>query len=106
TSHIANNAVTNDKIQSLDYSKLTNVPASTSIPIGGIILWSSPIIPSGYLECNGAVVDTELYPSSAALMENVPDLRGAFVRGLDNGKGYDVGRAFGSYQQDTYANHR
>ena len=85
TSHINNNAFTNDKIQSLDYSKLTNVPVSTSTPIGGIILWSTASIPEGYLECNGSVVDSDLYPELAALMSNVPDLRGVFVRGLDNG---------------------
>ena len=49
TSFIANNAVTNDKIQSLDYSKLSNVPTSISVPIGGIILWSTPVIPTAFL---------------------------------------------------------
>ena len=80
TSYIANNAVTNDKIQSLDYSKLTNIPTSTSVPIGGIILYSTPVIPTGFLECNGSVVDPILYPLLAALMTNLPDLRDVFVR--------------------------
>ena len=38
-------------------------------------------------------------------MINLPDLRGVFVRGQDNSKGYDTGRALGSYQQDAYASH-
>ena len=98
TSYIANNAVTNDKIQSLEYSKLTNIPTSTSVPIGGIILSSTPVIPVGFLECNGSVVDPILSPLLAALMTNLPDLRGVFVRRQDNRKGCDTGRALGSYQ--------
>ena len=38
-------------------------------------------------------------------MTNIPDLRGVFVRGQDNSKGYDTGRALGSYQQDAYVSH-
>ena len=105
TNYISNNAVTNDKILSLDYSKLTNVPSSTSTPIGGIILWSSPNIPQGYLECNGSAVNSSQYPDLANLMTHVPDLRGVFVRGLDKNRGYDTGRVLNSYQADTYQNH-
>ena len=89
----------------MEYSKLTNIPTSTSVPIGGIILWSTPVIPTGFLECNGSLVDPILYPSLSELMTNVPDLRGVFVRGLDNNKGYDTGRSLGTYQTDTYASH-
>lgn len=32
---------------------------------------------------------------------NVPDLRALVIRGLDNGRGYDPGREFGSYQADA-----
>ena len=38
-------------------------------------------------------------------MINLPDLRGVFVRGQDNSKGYHAGRALGTYQQDTYVSH-
>ncbi len=34
-----------------------------------------------------------------------PDLRGVFIRGLDNGRGLDPGRTFGSYQEDDFENH-
>jgi hypothetical protein len=107
SSYIANNAVTDDKIQSVDYSKITNAPnpSSLSIPIGGIILWNNAVIPVGYLECDGSAVDSELHPDLANLMTNIPDLRGAFVRGLDHGKGYDTDRTLNSYQADSYASH-
>lgn len=34
----------------------------------------------------------------------VPDLRGAFIRGWDHGRGIDVGRIYGSYQVDALQN--
>lgn len=36
---------------------------------------------------------------------NVPDLRGIAIRGWDNGRGLDPGRAFGSYQADAIIEH-
>jgi phage-related tail fiber protein len=36
---------------------------------------------------------------------NVPDLRGVFVRGLDDGRGIDSGRAIGTYQADDLKSH-
>jgi hypothetical protein len=33
------------------------------------------------------------------------DLRGTFLRGLDNGRGLDAGRTLASYQGDVFANH-
>ena len=35
---------------------------------------------------------------------NLPDLRGVFLRGWDNGRGQDSGRAFSSYQGDAIRN--
>ena len=35
-----------------------------------------------YLECNGQRVDKSKYPKLYALMHNVPDYRGVFLRGL------------------------
>lgn len=59
--------------------------------------------PSGYLECNGQ--STSSYPELAALIgAKVPDLRGAFVRGFDHGRGVDSGRSFGSFQSDAGRN--
>lgn len=34
----------------------------------------------------------------------LPDLRGEFIRGYDNGRGIDVGREFGTWQEDTLQN--
>lgn len=35
----------------------------------------------------------------------LPDLRGCFIRGYDNGRGVDGGRVFGSYQADANKSH-
>jgi len=35
----------------------------------------------------------------------IPDLRGEFIRGWDNGRGVDVARVFGSAQADIYGSH-
>lgn len=35
----------------------------------------------------------------------LPDLRGEFIRGLDNGRGVDSGRTLGSYQGDLNKSH-
>ncbi len=53
------------------------------LPVGSIITWALEINPDdNYLECNGQVVDGNKYPKLYALMHNVPDYRGVFLRGL------------------------
>lgn len=37
---------------------------------------------------------------------NIPDARGCFLRGLDNGAGVDTGRTMASYQEDQNNSHR
>ena len=48
-----------------------------------IVAWTLVTDPSdSYLECNGQSVDNSKYPKLYALMHNVPDYRGVFLRGL------------------------
>ena len=150
TNHINDNAITDSKIQSMSYNKLTNVPTSyaskasiftidsninmntykltvptptdnthaankvyvdsilgnnTGSPIGCIMIWATTTIPTNWLECNGQNVDQSKYSQLYAMMTTVPDLRGVFVRGYDNNKGYDSGRTINSYQADNFASH-
>ena len=73
-------------------------------PTGSIIMWGTSTLPTGYIECNGQ--STSSYPGLAALYgANVPDLRGEFVRGFDNGRGVDSGRALLSTQADEFKSH-
>lgn len=75
-------------------------------PTGTVIMYYGATAPSGYLECNGQIISTANYPKLHALIgSTVPDLRGEFVRGWDNGKGVDTGRSLGSTQDDAFQGH-
>jgi len=77
----------------------------SSDPVGTIVTWATSTAPTGWLECNGQ--STSGYAELAALIgSNVPDLRGEFVRGWDNGAGIDTGRTLGSSQTDAFQGHR
>ena len=83
-------------------------------PAGSIIMFSASTPPSGYLECDGAAVSRTTYADLFAVIGedfgngdgsttfNLPDLRGEFVRGWDNGAGVDSGRALGTNQADAH----
>lgn len=62
--------------------------------------------PTGYLKCNGAAFDKELYPELAMGYPSgkLPDLRGEFIRGWDDGRGVDSGRSLLSMQFDAMQN--
>jgi microcystin-dependent protein len=74
-------------------------------------------IPAGYLKANGAAVSrvafaalyaqigTQYGAGDGATTFNLPDLRGVFVRGLDEGRGSDPGRTLGSLQGSQNASH-
>lgn len=90
--------------------------SSSCVPIGTIIAYPAATIPSDYLKCNGAEIERAAY---AALFEiigetygkgdgettfNLPDLRGEFIRGLDDGRNVDNARMLGSAQGDAIRN--
>ncbi len=59
--------------------------------------------PTGWLKCNGAAFSSEKYPNLAKVYptNKLPDLRGEFIRGWDDGRGVDNGRALLSSQEAT-----
>lgn len=64
---------------------------------GAIVMWGGSSAPSGWLECNGQ--STAGFPNLTAIYgTNLPDLRGEFIRGWDNGRGIDTGRTILSAQ--------
>ena len=91
--------------------------AAAGIPSGAVFHFAMVTAPSGYLECNGSAVSRTTYASLFAAIGtvygigdgtttfNLPDLRGQFLRGWDNGRGVDTGRVFGSSQTSAYTNH-
>ncbi|SLM63443.1 Phage tail fiber protein [Dickeya aquatica] len=51
---------------------------------------------AGWLKCNGQAFDKTLYPKLARAYPAgvLPDLRGEFIRGWDDGRGVDAGRVY------------
>lgn len=83
------------------------------VAVGSVIMHAGSTAPQGYLECDGAVISRTTFADLFAVIGTtygagngvstfkLPDLRGEFVRGWDNGRGVDTGRTFGSNQQGT-----
>ena len=96
-----------------DGSNLTGIDAGA--PAGSIIYHAGSSAPSGYIKANGASLSTSTYSALFSAIGytyggsggsfNVPDLRGEFIRGWDDGRGVDSGRSFGSYQADDFGSH-
>jgi len=95
-----------------DGSNLTGIDAGA--PAGSIMYHAGSSAPSGYVKANGASLSTSTYSALFSAIGytyggsggsfNVPDLRGEFIRGWDDGRGVDSGRSFGSSQGDAMRN--
>ena len=95
-----------------DHTRLTQLYEGVykiSMPVGSLIIWPTATPPAGYLECNGAALSRTTYAALYAVLGvtygkgagtaanttfRLPDLRGQFIRGWDNGRGIDPDRAF------------
>ena len=75
----------------------------SALPVGVPIPWPSATPPSGWLKCNGAAFNAATYPLLAKAYPSLklPDLRGEFIRGWDDGRGVDTGRTIGTLQEAT-----
>ncbi|HAG8145379.1 TPA: phage tail protein [Escherichia coli] len=78
----------------------------SALPVGVPVPWPSTTPPTGWLKCNGAVFSAEEYPELAKAYptNKLPDLRGEFIRGWDDGRDVDSGRALLSEQLDAMQN--
>ncbi|HBA9188743.1 TPA: phage tail protein, partial [Escherichia coli] len=88
----------------LDYLGLGE---GSALPVGVPVPWSSATPPTGWLKCNGAAFSSEDYPKLAKAYpaNKLPDLRGEFIRGWDDGRGVDAGRALLNWQPHTILDH-
>lgn len=101
--------------------------------VGEVIMWSGTLgnIPAGFLHCDGRLLDTSQYSDLYVAIGNnfgnsppngqfyLPDLRGRFIRGVDDGANRDpdadtrvdmqngelFSKGVGSVQSDAYTNH-
>ncbi|MCT6334668.1 phage tail protein [Escherichia coli] len=80
----------------------------SALPVGVPVPWPLETPPAGWLKCNGAAFSSEMYPRLAMAYptNKLPDLRGEFIRGWDDGRGLDAGRALLSRQDDSFEAHR
>lgn len=86
--------------------------SAEGVPAGTLIWHLSSTAPSGYIKANGAAISRSTFADLFAAIGttfgsgngsttfNLPDLRGEFLRGWDDGRGVDSGRSFGSSQLD------
>ncbi|HHK9139954.1 TPA: phage tail protein [Escherichia coli] len=74
----------------------------SALPVGVPVPWPSATPPTGWIKCNGAPFSAQEYPELAKAYptNKLPDLRGEFIRGWDDGRGIDTGRALLSIQSD------
>ncbi len=78
----------------------------SALPVGVPVPWPSAVPPAGWMKCNGSTFNLASYPALAAVFPSgvLPDLRGEFIRGWDDGRGVDTGRGILSAQGDAIRN--
>ncbi|ENL6902740.1 phage tail protein [Enterobacter ludwigii] len=82
--------------------------AGSALPVGVPVPWPLATAPAGWLKCNGAAFTASQYPNLAQVYPTLklPDLRGEFIRGWDDGRGVDTGRGLLSAQGGMSFDHR
>jgi len=105
TNMIADGAVTTAKTS-----------GGAGVPVGTVIWMCSSAAPSGYLKANGDAISngtgttqgvTANFSALYALVgASLPDLRGEFIRALDDGRGVDGGRSILQTQADELKSHQ
>jgi len=94
-----------------------DMTSGTYVPVGAAVPFFGGTVHVGFLKANGSAVSRTLY---AALFAEIgttygvgdgsttftlPDSRGEFLRGWDDARGIDAGRALGSWQADDFKSH-
>ncbi|MGF7156767.1 phage tail protein [Bartonella heixiaziensis] len=91
-------------------------PKVEIFPCGFIATFAMQEVPSGWLLCDGAIYKRKDYPQLFKAIGDkwgkdsnttfkVPDFRGMFLRGFDDGRGLDPNRRFANQQQDSIKLH-
>lgn len=79
----------------------------SALPVGIPVPWPSATPPTGWIKCNGAPFSAAQYPELAKVYPalKLPDLRGEFIRGWDDGRGVDSGRVVLTGQSQSVQQH-
>ena len=85
--------------------------------VGQVCFFAMDTAPEGFIKCNGAAVSRTTFSAlfnaigttfgagDGSTTFNLPDMRGEFPRGWNDGRGVDSGRSFGSAQLDGLGEH-
>tara|TARA_Y100001963_G_scaffold110978_1_gene153498 strand:- start:99 stop:1301 length:1203 start_codon:yes stop_codon:yes gene_type:complete len=111
---MADNSVGTSEIVNSSVTRAKAIPGGLN-PVGTVIWYAGSTAPAGYLKANGDSIAngsgttqgvtadfSELY---AIVGSTLPDIRGEFIRGWDDGKGTDSGRAIRSTQSPQNQQH-
>lgn len=102
-----------DAITSAKLKAFMDAIGAQLTPPGAVQAFARPTAPAGWLKCNGGAVSRTTYNKLFAAIGttfgagdgsttfNLPDMRGEFIRGLDDGRGVDAGRLLGSSQKGS-----
>ncbi|WP_375656077.1 Bgr_08870 family protein [Bartonella sp. MR63HLJHH] len=89
---------------------------NNSMPVGTVIYYPALTVPKGWLKANGALISRSDYAQLFAVIGTtygagdgkttfrLPDLRGEFLRGVDDKRNIDPNRTIGSQQGDAIRN--
>ena len=96
---------------------VSDISGIETIPAGAVMHFARNTAPTGWLKADGSAVSRSTYAAlfsaigttfgtgDGSTTFNLPDLRGEFMRGWDDGRGVDSGRSFGSAQSDEFKSH-
>lgn len=100
---------------SADSSLQSQITGFQGVPTGTIMYTAVPAVPTGYLALNGQSISKTTYAALYAVLGGtygqtdttfrLPDIRGEFIRGWDNGRGVDNNRSIGSLQSESFKSH-
>lgn len=114
----AANAATSASASAVSAAAAAAAAAAIVGGIGNVVWHAASSAPAGSLKANGAAVSRSTYAALFAVIGttwgagdgsttfNLPDLRGEFVRGWDDGRGIDASRAFASSQGHMFQTHQ
>ena len=112
----AKTAADNAQRTASDANNNANTRQLKSELVGEVAFFARSSPPNGWLKANGAAVSRTTYADLFAAIGttfgagdgrttfNLPDFRGEFVRGLDDGRNIDNGRRLGTAQSDAIRN--
>lgn len=100
-----------------DIGAASAADVAAAVPAGAVMHFARQTAPAGWLKADGAAVSRTTYAAlfsaigttfgtgDGSTTFNLPDLRAEFIRGLDDGRGIDTGRALGSAQEQQIQSH-